>query len=286
VSAISHAATPPSIVYSGGVAAWLIALTAFGEVVRVRRAYVTAERRRAAEEEAAHEEAERRRAGEERLRIARELHDVLAHHISLMNVQASVGLELMDSNPEQARTALSAVKQASREALGELRGVLAVLKGDGESAPRTPTPGLGDLDELVARASTAHLAVRLERDDAVRDLPGPVGLAAYRIVQESVTNAVRHSGASLVTVRLSVTDGALRVAVEDDGRGPSAVATSPSGGHGLRNMRERASALGGTLTAGARPGGGFRVVAVLPLNGEDGDVSDIAEAGSDKAGDA
>lgn len=267
---------PPSAAWAGGVAAWLMVLAAFSEVVRVRRAYVAAERQRAAEEQAAREEAERRRAGEERLRIARELHDVLAHHISLMNVQASVGLELMDANPEQARTALTAVKQASREALGELRGVLAILKGEGESAPRTPTAGLADLDDLVSRASTAHLAVRLERDPAVRDLPGPVGLAAYRIVQEAVTNAVRHSGAAHVTVRLSLVDGggALRVAVEDDGRGPTGAAGT-SGGHGLRNMRERASALGGTLSSGARPGGGFRVVAVLPVTGDNaGDARD------------
>lgn len=285
----------PDAAYAGGVAAWLLVLAAFSEVVRVRRAYVAAERRREAEEQAALEEAERARAGEERLRISRELHDVLAHHISLMNVQASVGLELMDANPEQARTALTAVKQASREALGELRGVLAILKGEGEAAPRTPTAGLADLDDLVTRASTAHLAVRLERDDEVRGLPGPVGLAAYRIVQEAVTNAVRHSGASLVTVRLTLARSdegeALRVAVEDNGRGagtpaPSAApgtsshgsppTSSPGGGHGLRNMRERATALGGTLTSGTRPEGGYRVVALLPLAGQDGDGSAAA----------
>ncbi|MDI2132345.1 sensor histidine kinase [Yinghuangia seranimata] len=271
----------PDAAWAGGVAAWLLVLATFSEVVRVRRQYAAAERMRAAEEQrrvteeqAARVEAERRRAGEERLRIARELHDVLAHHISLMNVQASVGLELMDANPEQARSALTAVKQASREALGELRGVLAVLKGgdDAEAAPRTPTYGIADLDDLAARASTAHLAVRLERADAVSDLTGPVGLAAYRIVQEAVTNAVRHSGASVVTVRLALTDGdeALRVAVEDDGRGPDAdPAPQAGGGHGLRNMRERATALGGTLSTGARAGGGFAVVAVLPLSRDD-----------------
>ncbi|HSA50986.1 MAG TPA: sensor histidine kinase [Yinghuangia sp.] len=271
----------PGAAWAGGVAAWLLVLAAFSEVVRVRRAYVAAERRRAAEEKAAREEADRARAGEERLRIARELHDVLAHHISLMNVQASVGLELMDANPEQARTALTAVKQASREALGELRGVLAVLKGEGESAPRTPTAGLADLDELVSRASTAHLAVRLERADDVGNLPGPVGLAAYRIVQEAVTNAVRHSGASTVVVRLAIDhapDGdALRVTVDDDGRGAPADRVPDAkggvgvgGGHGLRNMRERASALNGTLASGTRAEGGYQVVAVLPLGGQDG----------------
>lgn len=277
----------PDAGWAGGVAAWLLVLAAFSEVVRVRRAYVAAERRRAAEEKAAHEEADRARAGEERLRIARELHDVLAHHISLMNVQASVGLELMDAQPDQARTALTAVKQASREALGELRGVLAILKGEGESAPRTPTAGLADLDELVARASTAHLAVRLERADGVGNLPGPVGLAAYRIVQEAVTNAVRHSGGSTVVVRLGVEQAAggdaLRVSIEDDGRGapvgpkPGAVGGS-GGGHGLRNMRERASALGGTLTAGPGAEGGYHVVAVLPLGGQDGGAPEAASS--------
>ncbi|WP_269453095.1 sensor histidine kinase [Yinghuangia sp. ASG 101] len=275
----------PSAGWAGGVAAWLLVLAAFSEVVRVRRAYVAAERRRAAEEKAAREEADRARAGEERLRIARELHDVLAHHISLMNVQASVGLELMDAHPDQARTALTAVKQASREALGELRGVLAILKGEGESAPRTPTAGLADLDELVARASTAHLAVRLERADDVGNLPGPVGLAAYRIVQEAVTNAVRHSGGSTVVVRLGIehaADGdALRVTIEDDGRGASVGARpgaggGTGGGHGLRNMRERASALGGTLATGPRAEGGYHVVAVLPLGGQDGGAPEAA----------
>ncbi|MCF2529597.1 sensor histidine kinase [Yinghuangia soli] len=297
----------PDAAWAGGVAAWLLVLATFSEVVRTRRAYRAAERRRAAEEQAAREEAERARfeaerarAGEERLRIARELHDVLAHHISMMNVQASVGLELMDGNPEQARTALTAVKQASREALGELRGVLAILKGDGESAPRTPTAGLADLDDLVARASTAHLAVRLECEEAVLRLPGPVGPAAYRIVQEALTNAVRHSGASMVTVRLSLdrmppaataptadadtdtdtdtatdTAEALRVVVADDGRG-FAASPSPGSGQGLRNMRERAAALGGRLDSGPRPAGGYEVVALLPLTGQDGDPAEHA----------
>ena len=258
-----------------GIGAWLLVLAGIGEVVRLRRAYAAAEAQRARVQELGLAEAERRRAADERLRIARELHDVLAHHISLMNVRASIGLELMDTSPEQAREALAAVKYASREALGELRSVLDILKGDAtdlsgpDGAPRSPTAGLAHLDDLVARTSAGGLVVRLRRDGAERALAAPVDLAAYRIVQEALTNTLRHAGASEAVVRVVYGADGLEISVRDNGRAappgadPSRDAAL-SGGNGLHGMRQRAAALGGRCVAGPVPGRGFHVQAHLP----------------------
>ena len=218
-----------------------------------------------------HEEETRRRASDERLRIARDLHDVVAHHISLMNVQAGVALHLMDEQPEQARTALTAIKQASGEALQELRSVLDILRqGDGadeQAPPRTPTPGLGELDTLVERATAAGLDVRAAVAGTSHPLPVSVDTTAYRIVQEALTNVARHAGsAAAATIRVDYGDDDVVVEVEDDGRGaPVNGASKNGGGNGIPNMRERAEALGGQLDAGPRPGGGFRVRAWLPV---------------------
>jgi signal transduction histidine kinase len=251
---------PPSWRGAIGLAAWLLVLTAVGEVIRVRR-------ERAAERERTREEEARRMAGEERLRIARELHDVLAHNVSLINVQAGVALHLIEERPEQARTALAAIKQASGETLRELRSVLGALRSVDEDAPLSPAPGLARLDELVARTSAAGPAVRQEVDGEPRPLPRGVDLAAFRIAQEALTNVARHAGPATATVRLTYGERELTVEVEDDGRGAPG-GRSPGGGNGLPGMRERALALGGELTAGPRPGGGFRVEARLPLDGE------------------
>jgi signal transduction histidine kinase len=211
---------------------------------------------------AARAEQERREASDERLLIAQELHDVLAHNISLINVQAGVGLHLMDSRPEQARDALTAIKQVSKETLGELRAVLDLLRGDG-SAPRTPTGGLGDLDTLVGRVRSPELDVRIERTGTERPMPPAVDLAAYRIVQEALTNVVRHApSAHLVRVRLDYGAGELVVRIDDDGRESASIGV---GGNGLPGMRERSTALEGQFEAGPRPGGGFAVRAVLPI---------------------
>ena len=244
---------------AAALAAWLLVLVAAAEVLRVRR-------ERAAEAARSREEQARRRAGEERLRIARELHDVLAHNISLINVQAGVALHLIDERPEQARGALSAIKDASKEALGELRSVLNVLRETDERPPRSPTAGLAHLDELVSRATAAGLEVRTEIDGPPRPLAARVDLAAFRIVQEALTNVARHAGPATATVRLAYGERELTLQVEDDGRGPTANGTT-GGGSGIAGMRERAIALGGTLDAGARPGGGFQVRARLPLDG-------------------
>jgi signal transduction histidine kinase len=202
----------------------------------------------------------RRRAGEERMRIARELHDVLAHNISLINVQAGVALHLMDEQPGQSRTALQAIKQASNDALGELRSVLDVLRQGEEQPPRSPATGLAQLGSLVAGVQATGLEVRTRVEGVPRPLPAGTDLAAFRIVQESLTNVTRHAGPATATVLVRYGDRELTVQVDDDGRGPGA--SGP--GNGIRGMRERVAALDGELTAGPRPGGGFRVEAHLP----------------------
>jgi signal transduction histidine kinase len=245
------------------VVTWLVALATFAELLRahrVRRA--EAVRRREAEAQ--------RQADEERMRIARELHDVLAHNISLINVQSGVALHLIDERPEQARVALEAIKQASKEALGELRHVLGVLRGADESPPRAPG-GLDGLDDLVERAEAAGLRLRIERTGEPRDVPAAVDLAAFRIVQEAVTNTLRHAGASSSVVRLGYGPDDLTVSVDDDGRtGVVPAPGSEGSGSGIAGMRERVATLGGELRAGPRPGGGFRVEARLPLGTADG----------------
>jgi signal transduction histidine kinase len=238
---------------------WLVVALVVAEVVRIRRERVQEAARTRAEED-------RRRAGEERLRIARELHDVLAHNISLINVQAGVALHLMDEQPGQSRSALVAIKQASGDALRELRSVLDILR-QGTDAPRTPTSGLDSLDGLVANAAGAGLEVRTRVEGTPRPLPTGVDLAAFRIVQEALTNVTRHAGPATATVLVAYGDGDLTVQVDDDGCGNGAPGATPGGGNGLRGMRERAAALGGDLTAGPRPGGGFRVSAHLPVDG-------------------
>ncbi|MFF4102000.1 sensor histidine kinase [Streptomyces sp. NPDC001903] len=239
----------------GGVTAWAIAVLAASEVVRVRREQWARDR---AERKAA----ERRRVDEERLRIARELHDVLAHSISVINVQAGVGLALLDSDPEQARTALTTIKAASKEALGEVRQVLNTLRAPGE-APRAPAPGLDRLPELVAQAASAGLTVSVTGQAQARGLSPATDLAAFRILQEALTNVVRHSGSRTARIRIGRPPGALELRVDDDG--PATGGDAGGSGTGLIGMRERAAAQGGTIEAGPRPDGGFRVLARIPL---------------------
>jgi signal transduction histidine kinase len=247
----------PSWVGALALLAWFIVLATAAEIVRGRLDR-RAELSRTRDEEA------RRRATEERLRIARELHDVLAHNISLINVQAGVALHLMEEQPEQARTALTAIKAASKDALRELRSVLDVLRRADEGAPRGPTAGLSRLDAVLAGAEAAGLAVHKRVEGEVGPLPAGVDLAALRIVQEALTNVARHAQATSVTVRLAYGPDELVVEVEDDGRAAPSAAAAP-GGSGIAGMRERAEALGGELQAGPRDGGGFRVWARLPI---------------------
>lgn len=233
------------------VAAWLIVALVVAELIKSRRDVV-------AQQATMQAEAKQRREGEQRLLLAQELHDVLAHHISLINVQAGVALHLIDEQPERVRPALADIKEASREALRELRGALDVLRR-GEAAPRAPAPTLADLDRLVATVRASGLNVRLDEESRPDPLPAAVELAAYRIVQEALTNVSRHAAARDVTVRLRYGDEVV-VEVTDDGVGGTAAA-----GNGITGMRERAAALGGEVEVGPAPGGGFRVLARLPV---------------------
>ena len=245
-------------------AGWLVASVVLGEVTRGRRAYLQEVERRALEAERTREEEARRRAGEERMRIARELHDVLAHRISLINVQAGVGAHLLDRQPEQARASLLAIHEASREAMQELRATLGVLRQVDEPEPRSPTPGLAQVGRVVADTRSTGLDARLEIQGNPRTLPTEVDLAAYRIVQESLTNVIRHAAASRVTVSLAYLPAAIDIEVTDDGQGAAATPGATGTGNGLAGMRERVAALGGAFESGARVGRGFRVHARLP----------------------
>ena len=249
---------PPKIGRFVGVLAWVLVVLCAGEVSRYHRAYIAEARRRADEAERTREEEARRRATEERLRIARELHDVLAHKISLINVQAGAALHRRE--PEQAYSALSAIKDASKETLRELRTTLGVLRQVDEAGPLDPAPSLDRLGELVSRTKDAGLPVRVIMSGTPVNLPAPVDLAAYRIVQEALTNAVRHAGSATATVIVRYDTDHVVVEVNDDGKGAEVAE-----GNGIRGMRERAATLGGTLAASPRPGGGFLVRASLPL---------------------
>jgi signal transduction histidine kinase len=251
----------PTVGEAVALAAWLAVLLAGAELVRGRR-------ERAAALRVGREQQERRRAEEERLRIARELHDVLAHNISLINIQSGVALHLLDQQPEQARTALSIINEASADALREVRSVLGVLRGADERVPRAPTAGLAQLGELISRSAAAGVKVQVEVDGRRRPLPTSVDLAAFRIVQESLTNVARHSGSAAARVRLGFDEHELTVQVEDEGIGHASERRVPEGGNGIAGMRERAVALGGDLAAGPRRDRGFRVWARLPLGAQ------------------
>jgi len=242
------------------VALCLLAL-AVGDIARSRRQ--AAERALAQREEEA-----QRRVGEERLRIARDVHDVVAHAMVAINVQAGVAAHVVDRDPAQARSALRAIKATSGEALADLRATLAVLRGDGAAAPVRPAAGLGDLDELAGGLRAAGVRVELEVAD-LADVPAAVHAAGYRIVQEALTNVLRHADASTVRVTAARDGDAIRVEVADDGVGTGAGAGAGEGGsgNGLRGMCERAAALSGTVESGPAEHGGWRVLARLPASG-------------------
>ncbi|MFF0448410.1 sensor histidine kinase [Streptomyces sp. NPDC004609] len=266
-----------------GIFAWTGMAAAAGDAVRSRRAFVDAIRERADRAERTREEEARRRVAEERLRIARDLHDVVAHHIALVNVQAGVAAHVMDKRPDQAKEALAHVREASRSALNELRATVGLLRQSGDpEAPTEPAPGLGVLDQLVTTFRQSGLAVEVARADEGVRRPAAVDLAAYRIIQEALTNVRKHAGpdakAEVSVIRVGAT---LEVTVLDNGTtpdthtvrpyAPGAPAHQRGGGHGLLGMRERVSALGGRLSAGPRYGGGFRVQAILPLKARTGE---------------
>jgi signal transduction histidine kinase len=254
------------------IIAWMI-----GDSARQRRRYAQLLQQEAASSAVAGE----------RLRIARELHDVVAHSMSVIAVQAGYGQYVIDVSPADAREALGAIQATSRDALEEMRRMLGVLRPEQQeagagpdqlrAAPLAPAPGLDDLDRLIQRTSGADVEVSLERSGWVRAVPAGVGLSAYRIIQEALTNVVRHAGAGArCRVRLAYEESTLHVVVTDDGgralvQAAAVLSKAGSGsgsgsGHGLVGMRERAHLCGGDFTAGPRPDGGFQVAAALPLD--------------------
>jgi signal transduction histidine kinase len=244
-------------------AAWVL-----GYFAHNYRAYAARLEERTAELERAREELARRAVTEERLRLARELHDVVAHAMSVIAVQSGVGAHVAASQPGEVGKALAAIEATSRAALTELRRLLGVLRQDDEpQASLTPVPGLADLEGLLAEVAKAGLAVRLRVEGRPAPLPAGVDLSAYRIVQEALTNVVKHAGPAHAQVTIRYRDQDVTVEVTDDGRGVAAVAGDGrrGTGHGLIGMRERVAAFGGDLEVGPRPGGGFRVAARLPL---------------------
>ncbi|MER5738287.1 sensor histidine kinase [Streptomyces sp. NPDC002262] len=232
--------------------AWLVAAFAAGEAVRQAE-------QRAEEAERTREETARRRADEERLHIARELHDSLTHQISVIKVQSEVAVHVARRRGEEVPEALLAIQEAGREASRELRATLEALRDDGTAPPR----GLADVPELVERAGRAGLEATLTVEGLRHDVPAAVGRTAYRIVQESLTNVVRHAAATTASVRIDYRPGSLALRIDDDGR--ATPDTAPVPGVGLLGMRERVTALGGLLRAEPRDGGGFTVRAELPL---------------------
>ena len=262
-----------------------ILATAFGDTVRSRRAYLAEVEARAERAERTREQEARRAVGEERLRIARELHDVVAHHITLVNAQAGVAHHLMRDNPDAAYQALGQIKETSRAALDELRATVGLLRQpDDDPAPVRPLPGLTDLDELAGAFRASGSQVEVDWRGAPVPVATGVQLAAYRIVQEALTNARRHAPGAHVRVLLEYAAGALRITVANDaqpgplpqtaaGREPGREAAAETGpgagtgtGHGLIGMRERATALGGAVAAAPDPAGGYLVRAELPLS--------------------
>jgi signal transduction histidine kinase len=202
----------------------------------------------------------RKQADDERLRVAQEVHDVVGHGLSAINMQAEVALHVAAKKPEQAQAALAAISRTSREALDELRVTLNLVRDDGEA--RAPLAGLARLDDLIKRMSETGARVRVDVSGEKRALPTAVDLAVYRVVQESLTNVLRHAGTASAVVKLGFEPEVVTVEVADTGTGQPARFEE---GHGLAGMRERVTALGGSVTAGPVEGGGFRVSARLPL---------------------
>jgi signal transduction histidine kinase len=244
-------------------AAWLL-----GHFAHNYRAYAARLEQRTTELERAREELARQAVTEERLRLARELHDVVAHAMSVIAVQSGVGAHVADTNPQEAAKALAAIGATSRAALEELRRLLGVLRQEDEPlGALAPVPGLADLDSLLAEVGKAGLAVKLQINGTRPPLPAGVDLSAYRIVQEALTNVVKHAGPAHAQVTIGYRDQEVTVEIIDDG--PGAVTSTSDGrvgtGHGLIGMRERVQVFGGDLQTGPRPGGGFRVAARLPF---------------------
>jgi len=245
------------------VVPWTAVAAAVGQAVRARRAHQAMLEERARRAEEGREHQARRRIQQERLRIARELHDAVGHHVALISVQAGAMGYLLDTDLDKARESLAHIQRASESALEELRLTVGLLRQPGDIEPTEPAGGLGSLGELIDSFAATGLRVTCDVTGQVRQLPEAVDLTAYRMIQESLTNTAKHAAGASAAIRLAFQPGVLALAVEDDGpfiAGDAEVVE----GHGIIGMRERAAALGGWLTAGPQSGGGFRVLAELP----------------------
>ncbi|MEV0222147.1 sensor histidine kinase [Streptomyces sp. NPDC050704] len=265
------------------VAAFPLVAGVLGHSAQNRRAYLAAVEERARRAEETRDSEARRRVAEERVRIARELHDLVAHQITLANAQATVAAHLFDTRPEQTRKSLKELVETTGDALDDLRATVGLLRQSGDpAAPAEPAPGLSQLPTLLASFRRAGLEVSVHQEGTARPLPPGVDLTAYRIVQEALTNVTKHAGTGSARVRLAWNRDRVTITVADDGRGARTAPTAATGpraskgpgastaadrppGYGLIGMRERATAVGGHLSAGRRPEGGFLVSTQLPL---------------------
>jgi signal transduction histidine kinase len=249
-------------VYGACAAAWLL-----GDNLRTRRAYLRELEDRAARLEREQEENARRAAADEQARIARDLHDIIAHNVSVMTVQAAAAGDAFETQPGKVREALGSIESTGREALTELRRLLGSVRPDDDPGTFAPQPGLARVDELIDQVRATGLAVELIVEGSPRELPPGVDLSAYRIVQEALTNTLNHAGASHATVHVRYGEGTLDIEVVDDGRGATADGTER--GHGIIGMRERAALVGGELEVGRAKNGGFSIHARIPLEEPD-----------------
>jgi signal transduction histidine kinase len=255
----------------GYVAILFVSGWVLGVVLAARRGYTRALEEQTAALEAARQELARRAVLEERTRIARDLHDILAHAMSVITVQAGVGAHLLERDPEQAKGALRVIEETGRGALGEMRRLLGALRGGGD-LPTEPQPGLASLDRLAAQATAAGVPVELQVEGPARPLPAGLEVSAYRIAQEALTNSIKHAPGGRATVTVRYRPHTVELEVVDTGGGPGPPAAdggsgppAEDGGHGLRGMRERVALYGGVFEAGPCPGG-FRVLAAFPTD--------------------
>jgi signal transduction histidine kinase len=263
---VALATQPPGVVLPADWASTLLAATVAwlaGENIRQRRARWAALEERTMMLEREREERDRAAVTDERLRIARELHDIIAHSMSVIAVQAGMGHHVIDTDVAEARRALGAIEDTSRTALTEMRRLLGVLRESDDAAARSPAHGLSELPQLVAQTRRSGLGVTLEGSGSHSSLPPGVDLTAYRIVQEGLTNVIKHGGA-VAHVRVECTDRLVSIEITDDGRPHGSEASPDGAGHGLIGMRERVAVFDGEFTATRRPGGGFRLFATLP----------------------
>jgi signal transduction histidine kinase len=262
LAAVASGIWPVDLLEIGYVAIMFVSGWVLGVVLAARRSYARTLEEKTAALEAARQELALRAVLEERTRIARDLHDILAHAMSVITVQAGVGAHLLERDPSQARKALVVIEETGRGALGEMRRLLGALRAD--DLPTEPQPGLAALDRLASQTTAAGVPVELQVEGPARPLPAGLEVSAYRIAQEALTNTIKHAPGGRARVTVRYRPHTVELEVTDTGGGPSPTAPG-DGGHGLRGMRERVALYGGVFEAGPSPGG-FRVLAAFPTD--------------------